>query len=161
MAEFFWPSDHLPSAGRLRSPRGGPKSTGSNSPGYWSTRLPRRQESDSRDGQSEHPLPLRALRGVRAPRGQENRQEARNRVHAQAWGVRLNVAESGFSLLKRQCITERVGSVEKLRQAINAYVDKKNESNTKIDRQFRTEDARVWLRRLYPHLRNEIINVSL
>lgn len=67
-------------------------------------------------------------------------------------GSWLNIAEIGFSNLQRQCVPARVGSVEKLRKAIEPYVAMKNASCSKIDWQFKTEDARIKLKRLYPKL---------
>lgn len=67
-------------------------------------------------------------------------------------GSWLNVAEIGFSLLKRMCIPERVNSLEKLRYAVESFVNERNSLDKKIDWQFTTEDARIKLKRLYPAL---------
>ena len=67
-------------------------------------------------------------------------------------GSWLNVAEIGFSLLKRMCIPERVDSMERLRHAVENFVNKRNSLNKKVDWQFSTEDARIKLKRLYPQL---------
>lgn len=67
-------------------------------------------------------------------------------------GSWLNVAEIGFSLLKRTCIPERVDSIEKLRASVTAFVKERNAGERKINWQFTTNDARVKLRHLYPEL---------
>lgn len=67
-------------------------------------------------------------------------------------GSWLNVAEIGFSLLKRMCIPERVNSLAKLRSCVNAYVKERNEGVHKVNWQFTAKDARIKLRHLYPEL---------
>lgn len=67
-------------------------------------------------------------------------------------GSWLNVAEIGFSLLKRTCIPERVDSIEKLRASVTAFVKERNAGERKVNWQFTTNDARVKMRHLYPEL---------
>lgn len=67
-------------------------------------------------------------------------------------GSWLNVAEIGFSLLKRQCLPERVGSIEELNSYVTSYVKKRNSYPKKVNWQFKTADARIKLRHLYPEL---------
>lgn len=67
-------------------------------------------------------------------------------------GSWLNVAEIGFSLLKRQCIPERVDNIDELRNAVQLYVEERNSEERKISWQFRSKDARVKLKHLYPLL---------
>ncbi|MCD8339984.1 MAG: hypothetical protein LUC43_07295 [Burkholderiales bacterium] len=43
-----------------------------------------------------------------------------------------------------------VGTIEELRQAVEPYVAMKNTQPKNIDWQFKTEDARINLKRLYP-----------
>lgn len=62
----------------------------------------------------------------------------------------LNMAEIGFSILKRQCLDRRIGAISLLRKEIMAWVKYRNELDKKINWQFTTKDARVKLRRLYP-----------
>lgn len=65
-------------------------------------------------------------------------------------GSWLNIAEIGLSILKSQCLNERIDSLEKMRTKVAAWVDATNKGAKKIDWQFTTEDARVKLKRLYP-----------
>lgn len=62
----------------------------------------------------------------------------------------LNIAEIGFSMLKRQCIPERVDNIDELRKRIDAWVEERNNVDHKVNWQFRTDDARIKLRKLYP-----------
>jgi len=65
-------------------------------------------------------------------------------------GSWLNIQEIGFSMLKRQCVPERIDSIEKLREQIDAWTEKRNSEPHKVRWQFTTETARIKLRRLYP-----------
>ena len=67
-------------------------------------------------------------------------------------GSWLNVAEIGFSLLKRQCLPERVGSIEELNSYVTSYVKERNSYPKKVNWQFKTADARIKLCHLYPEL---------
>lgn len=67
-------------------------------------------------------------------------------------GSWLNVAEIGFSLLKRRCLPERVESIEELNSYVTGYVNERNSHRKKVNWQFETADARIKLRHLYPEL---------
>ena len=62
------------------------------------------------------------------------------------------MAEIGFSLLKRQCLPERVGSIEELNSYVTSYVKERNSYPKNVNWQFKTADARIKLRHLYPEL---------
>jgi hypothetical protein len=59
-------------------------------------------------------------------------------------GSWLNVAEIELSVLQRQCLT--------MQSEIAAWEGERNNRPSKIDWQFRTSDARIKLRHLYPQL---------
>jgi hypothetical protein len=65
-------------------------------------------------------------------------------------GSWLNVAEVEFSVLGRQCLDRRIGSIEELTEEVSAWVRDRNDEEAVVDWQFTTEDARVKLKRLYP-----------
>ena len=65
-------------------------------------------------------------------------------------GSWLNVAEIGLSVLKSQCLNERVDSLKKMQSKVTAWVDATNACTQMIDWQFTTDDARIKLKRLYP-----------
>jgi DDE superfamily endonuclease len=65
-------------------------------------------------------------------------------------GSWLNVAEIEFSVLSRQCLDRRIGSLEELRSEIKAWQQKRNQASKAVDWQFTTAQARTKLKRLYP-----------
>lgn len=65
-------------------------------------------------------------------------------------GSWLNVAEVEFSVLGRQCLGRRIGSVEELTAEVTAWVQDRNDDEAVVSWQFTTADARVKLKRLYP-----------
>jgi hypothetical protein len=67
-------------------------------------------------------------------------------------GSWLNVAEIELSVLKRQCLSVRIDCIEKMRAEVMAWNDDRNNRQTKVDWHFKTDDARVKLKRLYPKL---------
>ena len=67
-------------------------------------------------------------------------------------GSWLNIAEIGFSLLKRLCIPQRIATIEELRTKIKDFLDERNRQNIKVNWHFKTVDAREKLRHLYPNL---------
>jgi len=66
-------------------------------------------------------------------------------------GSWLNMAEIEFSVLNRHGQSDRVPCMEKMRKETTDWMHKRNSEARKIDWQFTTEDARVKLKRLYPH----------
>ena len=67
-------------------------------------------------------------------------------------GSWLNIAEIELSVLKRQCLAGRIDCIEKMRADVAAWNDDRNNRQTKVDWQFRTDEARIKLKRLYPKL---------
>lgn len=65
-------------------------------------------------------------------------------------GSWLNVAEIFLSLLSRECLDQRIGSLEKLEKCVSTW--KASRPKAKVSWQFTTADARIKLRRLYPKL---------
>ena len=65
-------------------------------------------------------------------------------------GSWLNVAEIELSVLKRQCLAGRIDCIEKMRSEVAAWNTDRNNRQTKVNWQFRTKDARIKLKRLYP-----------
>lgn len=48
-------------------------------------------------------------------------------------GSWLNVAEIGFSILKRSCIKERVPDISTLRESINSYIKERNQIEKRVN----------------------------
>ena len=68
-------------------------------------------------------------------------------------GSWLNIAEIELSVLSRQCLDRRVPDFESLEAEVVAWQQRRDETGgKKIEWRFRTEDARIKLKRLYPSL---------
>jgi len=61
----------------------------------------------------------------------------------------LNMAEIELSALSKNCLDQRIASVEKLRSIIGIRVQQRNDACAKIDWQFSTTDARKKFGRFY------------
>jgi hypothetical protein len=72
--------------------------------------------------------------------------------HTPKHGSWLNMAEIELSVLSRQCLERRVPDFETLEREAAAWQDRRDAAGVKIEWRFRTEDARIKLRRLYPSL---------
>jgi hypothetical protein len=70
--------------------------------------------------------------------------------HTPKHGSWLNIAEIELSVLKRQCLQERIPDIAMMRRQVDAWNHDRNTRQTKVDWQFTTQDARVKLKRLYP-----------
>lgn len=69
-------------------------------------------------------------------------------------GSWLNVAECELSCLTRQCLSDRrIAEVLELQGEIKTWSDRTNEKQRAVDWQFRIDDARVKLKRLYPKIK--------
>ena len=69
-------------------------------------------------------------------------------VYTPKHGSWLNVAEIEISVMVRQCLDRRMGSIEEVRREVSAWNRHRDNLQAKVDWQFTTEDARVKLRRL-------------
>jgi hypothetical protein len=67
-------------------------------------------------------------------------------------GSWLNVAEIELSVLQRQCLDRRIPDQDTMQSEIVAWEGARNNRPSKIDWQFRTSDARIKLKHLYPKL---------
>jgi hypothetical protein len=72
--------------------------------------------------------------------------------HTPKHGSRLNIAEIELSALKRQCLPERVPQIGMPREMTAVWNTERNNRKTTMDWQFKTEDARIKLKRLYPNI---------
>ena len=70
--------------------------------------------------------------------------------HTPKHGSWLNIAEIELSALKRQCLADRIPSMELMRSQTRAWNDERNKKNIPVKWQFSTADARIKLQRLYP-----------
>jgi hypothetical protein len=67
-------------------------------------------------------------------------------------GSWLNLAETEFSVLQRQCLDRRIGDSESLRREVAAWEHPRNAAAVGADWQFTSKDARIKLKRLYPSI---------
>lgn len=65
-------------------------------------------------------------------------------------GSWLNMAEIELSHLSRQCLDRRIPDMETLIREVTAWQQQSNISRTAVNWQFKTQDARIKLARLYP-----------
>ena len=69
-------------------------------------------------------------------------------------GSWLNIAEIELNVMTRQCLSRRIPSIEQLRKELSVWECERNNSYAKVNWQFKTTDARVKLKSLYPQLDN-------
>jgi len=70
--------------------------------------------------------------------------------HTPKHGSWLNIAECELSVMTRHCLRNRTGSIESLKHKTDAWQQKRNAAEDRVDWQFTSQDARTKLRRLYP-----------
>ena len=73
-------------------------------------------------------------------------------MHAPKHGSWLNMAECELSGLEKQALGERVADEAIRREGIAVWNADRNHRSKGIDGQFKTSDARIKLRRLYPQI---------
>jgi hypothetical protein len=71
-------------------------------------------------------------------------------VHTPKHGSWLNMAEIELNVLTRQCLDRRIPDKPTLATEAAAWEKERNGKHAKIDWQFRTSDARIKLKHLYP-----------
>jgi len=76
-------------------------------------------------------------------------------VHRPKHGSWLNMAECELSVLEKQCLGERIADAATLQARIQVWNSHRNSRSKNIDWQFRTANARIKLRRLYPQTEME------
>jgi hypothetical protein len=65
-------------------------------------------------------------------------------------GSWLNIAESELSVLTKQCLCGRIGSMEEVRWQVAAWTAWRNSHAKGVHRQFTTGNARTKLDSMYP-----------
>jgi transposase len=71
-------------------------------------------------------------------------------------GSWLNMAESEFSVLSRQCLNRRIPNQETLIKEIQAWETERNQKTIITQWQFKIDDARIKLASLYPKIKISI-----
>ena len=75
-----------------------------------------------------------------------------NFIYTPKHGSWLNMAEIELNVLRRQCLSRRIDNIETVRRETKAWQEYRNNLNAKINWQFKTKDARIKLKRLYPSI---------
>ncbi len=65
-------------------------------------------------------------------------------------GSWLNIAECELSVLSRQALQQRFNDKQVLTTTVNSWFNKRNKLQKGVNWQFKTKDARIKLKRLYP-----------
>ena len=67
-------------------------------------------------------------------------------------GSWLNMAEIELSALVRQCLDRRLPDIKTVTQEVSAWQKQRNDEVVKVQWQFKTNDARIKLKHLYPKI---------
>jgi hypothetical protein len=73
-------------------------------------------------------------------------------VHTPKHGSWLNMAEPELSVLTRQCLDQRIGRLARVSELAQQWAQARNRRQAGIDWQFRTANARIKLKYLYPKI---------
>ena len=86
---------------------------------------------------------------MKAQTGRPGRTTARPTPEHGSWPF---VAEIEQSVLARQALSRRIPDREEMDRRTIAWRNERNAAEATVVWQFRTEDARIELKRLYPHI---------
>lgn len=75
-------------------------------------------------------------------------------IYTPKHGSWLNMAEIELQVLTKQCLKRHIATIEKIKIEVEAWQKQRNNKNSKINWQFKTDDARIKLKRLYPSILN-------
>jgi len=67
-------------------------------------------------------------------------------------GSWLDIAEIELGVLSRQCLSQRIDNIQKLREQTSAWEKRRDKAEAKVNWQFTTVDARTKLNHLYPSM---------
>lgn len=67
-------------------------------------------------------------------------------------GSWLDIAEIELNVMTRQCLSRRIPNIDLLKAELSAWEDERNANKATVDWQFKTSDARIKLKSLYPVL---------
>ena len=71
-------------------------------------------------------------------------------IYTPVHGSWLNMAEIELNVLMGQCLAGRIPNIDKIKSHVQAWQVSRNNKNAIINWQFKTEDARIKLRKFYP-----------
>ena len=67
-------------------------------------------------------------------------------------GSWLDIAEIELNVMTRQCLSRRISNIDLLIKELSTWEDERNSNKATVDWQFKTSDARIKLKSLYPVL---------
>lgn len=73
-------------------------------------------------------------------------------VYTPKHGSWLNMAEIELHVLNGQCLNRHIPTMKKIKEEVEAWNIHRNNKNSKINWQFKTKDARIKLKKLYPSI---------
>lgn len=73
-----------------------------------------------------------------------------NFIYTPKHGSWLNIAECELSVLSRQALDKRFPTIGELKLQVQAWATNRNNKQKGVDWQFKTKDARIKLKKLYP-----------
>ena len=71
-------------------------------------------------------------------------------IYTPKHGSWLNMAEIELNVLMGQCLNRRIDAMTTIRKEVRAWEKDRNNKKAKINWQFKTDDARIKLKKLYP-----------
>lgn len=71
-------------------------------------------------------------------------------IYTPKHGSWLNMAEIELNVLMGQCLNRRIDNMVTINREVKAWEQNRNNKRAKINWQFKTDDARIKLKRLYP-----------
>jgi hypothetical protein len=69
-------------------------------------------------------------------------------------GSWLNIAENELSVLSRQCLSRRIGTIEQLKSEVAAWEAPRNEEQVRVQWRLTIDQARIKLHKVYPKIQN-------
>ena len=73
-------------------------------------------------------------------------------VYTPKHGSWLNMAEIELNVLNGQCLNRRIDNIDTVKEEVEAWLNYRNNKNSKINWQFTSKDSRIKLKRLYPSI---------
>ena len=67
-------------------------------------------------------------------------------------GSWLNIAEMGINIITRQCLNQRIASIDVLRTELQAWNERYDSKSKPVNWQFTTEKVRIKLKSVYPNI---------
>ena len=74
--------------------------------------------------------------------------------HTPKHGSWLNIAENELSALSRQCLSRRIGTIDRLKSEVAAWEAPRNEEHVRVQWRLTIDQARTKLHKVYPQFQN-------